>query len=501
MKTNRNHFMHAIIMGAAVAVAGLVLSFSWPTNDSVAKPFQEKIPPPVKSIQAPEPDGTAVRWVPQNFSALAAKISPAVVNIRTEKSVKSGPAGHFPHQSPFGGNEEFREYFERFFGRQVPPQRKQRSLGTGFIISQDGYIVTNNHVIEGADKISVALKDQDEELSAEIIGRDPQTDIALIKVNTRQKLPTAEIGNSEALQVGQWVVAIGNPFGLEHTVTAGIVSAKGRVIGAGPYDDYIQTDTSINPGNSGGPLINMQGEVVGINTMIIAGGQGIGFAIPIDLAKGIVDQLADSGEVTRGWLGVTIQDLKGDLAAYYGVKDRQGVLITDVVPGDPADQAGLQPKDIIVAINEHAIISSRDLTRHVADLKVGTKAQITYIRNGKKNDMNVKIAKRASALAMADTPVEENKDSFGFQVTDITPEMARRHNLPLDKGVVVAKVAPDGKAAQAGLSRGDVILEINHKTVTTASDLKKTIEKEKKKDKLVMLVQRPNAGLKLIDLS
>ena len=281
-----------------------------------------------------------VRMVPQNFSALADTVSPAVVHIRVEKTVKHrGPA-----MGPFGGNP-----FGHRFGPERRPDFKQPGLGSGFIIDRDGYIVTNNHVVDGADTINVILKDETE-YPAKVIGRDPVTDIALIKIEAKGNLSTVALGSSDDLKVGEWVTAIGSPFGLQYTVTAGIVSAKGRAIGSGPYDDFIQTDASINPGNSGGPLINMKGEVVGINTMIIAGGQGIGFAIPIDMAKGIVTQLKTSGEVTRGWLGVTIQDLKGDLADYYGLKGKTGVLVASVVPGDPADQAGKNPRTSLPAL-------------------------------------------------------------------------------------------------------------------------------------------------------
>ena len=235
------------------------------------------------------------------------------------------------------------DFFNKFFNQDQQKEFKQRSLGSGFIIDKDGYIVTNNHVVENADKIKVILKDE-KEFEAEIVGRDPNTDIALIRIKSGYNLPVLKIGDSDALKVGQWVLAIGSPFGLEHTVTAGIVSAKGRVIGSGPYDDFIQTDASINPGNSGGPLINMTGEVIGVNTIIIAGGQGIGFAIPINQVKGIVEQLKKHGDVTRGWLGVTIQDLPADLAEYIGIKDGKGVLVSDVISGDPADKAGIRAK-------------------------------------------------------------------------------------------------------------------------------------------------------------
>ena len=259
---------------------------------------------------ATDADQGHIKWVPQSFSELAQKYSPAVVNIRSEKNGKRhlemGP--HFKG-GPFQNNDPFRDFFEKFFGGRPNQGFKQRSLGSGFIIDHDGFIVTNNHVVEGADKIKVILKDE-REFDAVVKGRDPNTDLALIKIESDGNLPVIEFGDSDKVKIGEWVMAIGNPFGLEHTVTVGIISAKGRVIGSGPYDDFIQTDASINPGNSGGPLIDMSGKVVGINTAIIAGGQGIGFAIPVNMAKGIIEQLQSKGEVTRGWLGVAIQDLR-----------------------------------------------------------------------------------------------------------------------------------------------------------------------------------------------
>jgi serine protease Do len=261
---------------------------------------------------------------PGNFSKLAEMAGPAVVNIRTVKTIKGGGPGFRQFQrGPRGRENPFDDFFERFFGENMPRDFKQPSLGSGFIIDPEGYVVTNNHVIEDADQIKVKL-DDDKEFDAEVVGRDPNTDLALLKIETKEKLPVIAMGDSDKLKIGQWVVAIGSPFGLERTVTAGIVSAKGRVIGSGPYDDFIQTDASINPGNSGGPLLNMKGEVVGINTAIIASGTGIGFAIPINLAHGIIAQLKSEGEVTRGWLGVAIQDLTAEMAEYYGLKDRKG---------------------------------------------------------------------------------------------------------------------------------------------------------------------------------
>jgi serine protease Do len=443
-----------------------------------------------------------VRMVPQNFSTLAETVSPAVVHIRVVKTVKSeGPAlGPF-NRNPFGDNEQFRDFFGHRFSPQRRPEFKQPGLGSGFIIDKAGYIVTNNHVVDGADSIKVILKDETE-YNAEVIGRDPVTDIALIKIEAKHDLPSVPLGSSDNLKVGEWVTAIGSPFGLQYTVTAGIVSAKGRVIGSGPYDDFIQTDASINPGNSGGPLINMQGQVVGINTMIIAGGQGIGFAIPIDLAKGILTQLKTSGQVTRGWLGITIQDLKGQLAEYYGVSGKTGVLVAGVVPGDPADQAGIQPKDIITQINSEKVTTSRDLTKLAAKLGVGDTAKVTILRNGKSKTLEVRIGKRPMTMASAsESRQKEKQGGYGFKVTDLTPEIARRFNIEETSGVIVVGVVANSQADTAGVQQGDLIIEINHKDIGSVKDFKTLIDQPKKADGINLLVKRLNAGLMVIHLA
>jgi serine protease Do len=443
-----------------------------------------------------------VRMVPQNFSALADTVSPAVVHIRVEKTVKGGgPAFHQFNQDPFGGNEQFKDFFGRNFGQQRQPEFKQPGQGSGFIIDKSGYIVTNNHVVEGADTIKVILKD-DKEYDAKIVGRDPVTDIALIKVEAKGNLPTVPLGSSDNLKVGEWVAAIGSPFGLEHTVTAGIVSAKGRVIGSGPYDDFIQTDASINPGNSGGPLIDMQGEVVGINTMIIAGGSGIGFAIPIDQAKDIIAQLKTGGEVTRGWLGVTIQDLKGDLSEYYGLKDKSGVLVASVVPGDPADRAGIQPKDIITEVDGKKVTTSRDLTNLAAGLGVGETARVTVLRDGRSKTLNVKVGKRPLTMAaVSENQQQEKEGKYGFEVTELTPEVAQRYNVKETAGVIVVKVDPNSKAQAAGIQQGDLIIEVNRKNVASVQDFKNLIDQHKEGDGINLLVKRMNAGLMVIHLA
>lgn len=453
---------------------------------------------PAASAASPAP----VRMVPQSFSDLAEMVSPAVVHIRVEKTVNAtGPALSPFGGNPFGGDREFRDFFGHRFGPDQRPEFKQPGLGSGFIIDPKGYIVTNNHVVDGADTIKVILKDETE-YPGEVIGSDPVTDIALVRVKAEGSLPTVVLGSSDALKVGDWVAAIGSPFGLQYTVTAGIVSAKGRVIGSGPYDDFIQTDASINPGNSGGPLINMQGEVVGINTMIIARGQGIGFAIPVNLAKNIVNQLKTDGEVTRGWLGVTIQDLKGELARYYGIDDKSGVLVASVVPGDPADQAGIQPNDIITKVNGKAVNTSRDLTNLTASLGVGDNVSVTVIRKGKSHVLDVEIGRRPVTMASVSEKRQREKDrQYGFKVAEVTPEMARRYNLEGSSGVIVVGVAPDSPADEAGIRQGDLIIEINHQQVDSVRDFKDRMEKGKKAQEINLLVKRLNGGLAVINLA
>ncbi len=439
-----------------------------------------------------------VQMVPQNFSALSEKVGPAVVNIQVEKATR--PAMHANPNGRGGMNNPFRDFFGPHFGIPGPRQHRQSGLGTGFIIDREGLIVTNNHVVEGAAKINVVLQDE-REFEATVVGRDPQTDLALIKVEAGKDLPAVPIGKSSELEVGEWVVAIGNPFGLEHTVTAGIVSAKGRVIGAGPYDDYIQTDASINPGNSGGPLLNMQGEVVGINTAIIASGQGIGFAIPIDMASDIVAQLKAEGSVTRGWLGVTIQDLNRDLASYYDIEEGRGVLVTQVIPGDPADQAGIQPNDIILEIDGTPVNDSRELTAKAADLAVDQKVDVTVLRDGKTRTLDLKVGQRPMTLAQSDKPDGERETEYGIRVSDLTPEMARQLNIEDVGGVVVTAVKPGSKAANAGLQEGDVIVEVNRHEVDSAKDFKKRVLKYKQDGDLKLLVKQANGGLKVVALS
>ena len=370
-----------------------------------------------------------------NFVKLAEEEKKFVVNINTTKSFKHrlpqrqrGPLG----RQPFGNEDDF---FEHFFG-QVPEQDlKQQSLGSGFIVDKEGYILTNNHVVEGADDIRVTLLDG-RSYDAEIKGRDPKTDIALIRIKPENGLPVATLGDSDALQVGEWVIAIGNPFGFGHTVTAGVVSAKDRTIGAGPYDAFIQTDASINPGNSGGPLFNARGEVVGINSAIIASGQGIGFAIPINMAKTIMEQLREKGSVTRGWLGVQVQPLTPELRESLQLAAEGGALVAGVIKGDPADKAGLKAGDVVVEFDGRAVRSDRDLVAIVGNTAVGRSVSVKVLRDGKSRSFEIRIARRSDEKDEAAGGEEESGDEkesgkarLGVRVQDVTKELAEKLGL------------------------------------------------------------------------
>jgi serine protease Do len=424
-----------------------------------------------------------------------------VVNIRTVKTIKGGgPVFRHFHQGPWGDQDPFKDFFEKFFGDEQQREFKQRSLGSGFIIDKDGYIVTNNHVIADADEIKVKLN-SGKEYDAKIIGRDPSTDIALIKIKADSNYSVVNLGDSDALKVGEWVVAIGSPFGLEHTVTAGIVSAKGRVIGSGPYDDFIQTDASINPGNSGGPLINMKGNVVGINTAIIASGQGIGFAVPVNMAKGVIKQLKEEGEVTRGWLGVGIQNINDEIAEYYGLKGKKGVMVSEIFPGDPADKAGIRTRDIILDVNGQKIETSRELTRIIAGFHVGEKVKIKVLRDGKEKLFTVKIAKREQEKIASHSIPNKEQEAFGIRVSNLTPQIARELNLQGTEGVVVTGVQPNSQGEDKGIKTRDIIKEIDHQSINTVDDYENAIRKVKKGDIVSMFIKRANSGFFVIKLT
>ena len=407
---------------------------------------------------------------PLSFADLADKTKPAVVNISTTQTIKpssrqfNNPFGDEFTDRFFGGED----FFKRFFGDMPQREFKQRSLGSGFLITRDGYIFTNNHVVEKADKIKVKLFNG-KEYDAKIVGKDPKTDIALIKIKAAGNLPIVEFGDSDRLRVGEWVVAIGNPFGLEETVTAGIVSAKGRVIGSGPYDNFIQTDASINPGNSGGPLFNMEGKVVGINTAIVAQGQGIGFAIPINMAKEILADLKSKGKVTRGWLGISVQDITDDIAEGLKIKEREGALVGDVVKGDPADRAGLKTGDIITEIEGKKIKDTHELLRIVASIPVGKKVDIKALRDGKPYIFHLTIAERSDQKEMASARIKDG-EFYGMSVQEITPQAAEMLGLSDKSGVMVVAVKEGSPADEGGIQVQDVILQVNKIKITNVKE-------------------------------
>ncbi len=442
--------------------------------------------------------------IPAGFSRLVEAVGPAVVNIRAEKNLRGGgPAFRYFQREPEEEDGPLQEFFERFFGGEDGQRDfRQPSLGSGFLIDPQGHVVTNHHVIEDADRIRVKLGDN-EEYDAVLVGRDPSTDLALLRIQgAKREFPAVRLGDSQQLKVGDWVVAIGSPFGLERTVTAGIVSAKGRVIGSGPYDDFIQTDASINPGNSGGPLLNLKGEVVGINTAIVAGGQGIGFAIPINLAKGIIAQLKAGGEVTRGWLGVAIQDLTPEMAEYYGIAPGKGVFVSEVFPGDPADRAGIRPRDILVEVNGRKVETSRQLTSLVAEIPVGREVKVQVLREGKPLSLTVKVARRDEGrlAARAQEPPGGREETLGIEVAELTPEAARRLPLREAAGVLVLQVKPGSRADRAGLRAGDVIQEINRRAVATVADFEQAIARISPGEAVRFFLWRRGAGYLVVKL-
>lgn len=428
----------------------------------------------------------------QNFVDIVKEEKPAVVNINTTQTVKhQGRKGYRgPAPFPFGEEDQFKDFFERFFG-EIPPQEIPRqSLGSGFIIDKEGYILTNNHVIEKADKIKVTLGNG-KEYDAKVIGVDQKTDIALVKIDTKEELPVIRIGDSDSLEVGEWVVAIGNPFGVGQSVTAGIVSAKGRVIGAGPYDDFIQTDASINPGNSGGPLINTRGEVIGINTAIFtAGGAqgniGIGFAIPINVAKPILKELKEKGVVTRGWLGVMIQKVTPEIAKSFNLAESEGALVGDVVKGSPADKVGIKRGDVIVEFDSKKIKSVEDLPKLVAAARPESKSEMVVIRDGTRKKFAVTIGTLKEEKETVEAKTEED---MGLSVQNITPEIAQQLNLDTTEGVIITDVNPSSPAYASGVKRGQVIIEINRKDIKDVEDYKKIVEKIKGGDVVTLLVK------------
>jgi serine protease Do len=435
------------------------------------------------------------------FVEIAKKQNPAVVNVsvksKTEKvHNKVRPPNRGPRPGPGKGPDPFRDFYDKFFGER-PSQKPKGGMGSGFVIDKEGHILTNYHVVEGADEIVVLLENNgsEKEYTATLIGSDEKTDIALIKINrdenTPKEFPFLRLGSSENLEVGEWVMAIGNPFGLSHTVTVGVVSALGRSIGAGPYDEFIQTDASINPGNSGGPLINIEGDVIGINTAIISGNTGgnvgIGFAIPINIAKGILKDLKENGSVTRGWLGVMIQKITPELAKSFGLHQSEGALVGDVIPDGPAFKGGVKRGDVIVQFNGQAVKDMEDLPKIVAGTTPNSVVDVEVIREGSKKTLQVTIeVLKDSQPAL----VAKAADPLGMQVQDITKELAQSLQLEDTQGVLVSDVTPGNSAAESGIRRGDVIAEMNRNPVKNMQDYQRLLGSVKKGASVLFLVKR-----------
>jgi serine protease Do len=438
--------------------------------------------------------------VPASFADLAEHVGASVVNIKVTKVEKmSGPTSMGPEgidpDSPLG------DFMQKFFGGQMPQgqrEQRQQGAGSGFIISKDGYIVTNNHVVEGATEVTVTLANK-KEYTAKIIGRDPKTDVAVVKIDPKETLTVASLGDSDQLRVGEWVVAVGNPFGLSNTVTKGIVSAKNRDIGAGPYDDFIQTDAPINPGNSGGPLFNLKGEVVGINTAIVPNGQGIGFAVAVNMAKALIPQLESKGEVTRGYLGVNIQAITPELAKSMNLKDTKGALVADVTKGSPADTAGIKRGDVIVSFDGKDVAEVNNLPILVAATPIEKAVPIKVLRNASEQTLSVKVGRmpgeRAEASGQTGGQAESAPGKWGLALRDLDARLAQRAGVAPGEGVLVAAVKPDSAAERSGVRPGDVILEVNRHKVTSVAEAQAEAMKQEAGGSLLLLLKRGDASL------
>ncbi|MDR3038264.1 MAG: Do family serine endopeptidase [Candidatus Adiutrix sp.] len=461
-----------LLPAALLLAAGLAAVTATAAEVATTKPALEPSPQPLTSLPS--------------FAPIVEKAEAAVVFISVTKTAPAQRPMRAPVNSPTPD-----DFFERFFGR--PPQdgrqmreRKSTGQGSGFIFDPEGYIITNNHVVEGAEEIKVKLSGG-EEIAAEIIGLDPKTDLALIKLKKAGPYPYLNLGDSQKVKIGDWVVAIGNPFGLDHTVTAGILSARSRSIGAGPYDDFLQTDAAINLGNSGGPLLNLHGEVIGINTAIIAGGNNIGFAIPTGLAKGVVNQLKSKGRVVRGWMGVVIEEVKPALAKEFGLGEPRGALVREIDAKGPAVAAKLKPGDVILKFDDREVKQWQDLPLIVANTEVGKKVKVVVFRQGRESILDLTVAE------LKDTASEGAKaeaEDLGLTLTEITPELRSRHNLADQDGLFVAAIEADSPAAESDFQVADLIFEVNGRPVRNKADYREILKSKKAGEVLLFLVKR-----------
>ena len=468
---------HTIAMGSAAAIVLVGLSaFALvpgvrPVNDTT--PRQLAAAEPVRT----NPPRMLENGAPFSFADLVERVSPAVVTI-TAETVETGPVATDDLPAPF------RDFFNQYGQGRNPGPRKAISAGSGFIIEKNGLVVTNNHVIENSHKITVKLPDG-RSFDAKLIGTDQLTDIALLKITSDKPLPTVEFGDDRQIRVGDWVVAVGNPFGLSNSVTAGIVSSLGRDIGNGPYTDFIQIDAPINKGNSGGPTFDLRGQVIGMNSMIFSpsgGSVGIGFAIPASTIHDVIAQLQAHGHVDRGYLGVNIQSLTPDIAASLNIGSPKGAIVAQVVPGGPAAVAGFQQGDVVVALNGRNVEDSRDLTRHIASLPAGASATFTVLRNGQMKNLTAKIGARPDQRVASNDDSGNNDDAqtmggnqaqaMGLGLSSVTPEARRNFNIDAAvDGVLVTRVDPNSDAGDKGIQPGDVVLSVANKPVHNPHDV------------------------------
>ena len=483
----RRRTLAGLLLGAGLLGAGLgAWGLKRPAPEGPALGLER---PSLLRVASPESAST--------FRQVAAAVRPAVININTVTVVRN------PLAAPRTPMEEFfgEEFFRRFFGE--PRERRQRSLGSGVIVDASGIALTNAHVVEGATEIEIVTADGTKH-KARVLGTDTKTDLAVLRVlgggggEAGSRYPAARLGDSSAVEVGDWVLAIGSPFGFAQTVTAGIISAKGRTLGQGPFDDFLQTDAAINPGNSGGPLVNMAGEVIGINTSIVSrsgGSLGIGFAIPINLAKSIYTELTTRGKVARGWLGVSVQALTPDLAKSFGAVDESGVLVTDVVDGSPARKSGLQPGDIVLEFNGRRVTAPADLQRAVGLMGPGSTARVKVWRDRGERTVELRLGEAPDETEVAARPQSRGQGLLGLEVRPVTPEIARQLGVRAGEGVVVSAVEPGSPAETGGIQPGDVIREINRERIAGLADFERVAHRLKAGDRVTLLLQRERGSL------
>ncbi|HUB81815.1 MAG TPA: DegQ family serine endoprotease [Bryobacteraceae bacterium] len=493
---SRKNVMWLLALALGVGVA----AGSWATAKT-SHSVVGRVGMTVDVSNAGEAVGSQVSFL-NGFVPVAKKVLPAVVNIASTKIIRSPDTGP---PSPFFSDPFFRQFFGNQFWQhyQTPRSEREHSLGSGVIVSADGYILTNNHVVAGANEIQVALSDE-RQFTGKIVGTDAKTDVAVVKIPANN-LPILTLGDSSKVQVGEFALAVGNPFGLGETLTMGIISATGRGgLGLEDYEDFLQTDAAINPGNSGGALVNVRGELVGLNTAIVSGGgggnQGVGFAVPVNMAKAVMDQIIEHGKVTRGWMGVVIQEVTPQLAKSFGLSgEPRGALVANITPGSPAEKAGIKRGDIILDLNGNAVPNSRDLSLKLSMTAPGTLVRLKVLRNGKEVSIPVSLGQEpASPQAASAAAPPASGPKLGISITPLTPDMAQQLGLPaVTKGIAITGVDDGSPAQDAGLQRGDVIQEVNHKPVTSVDQFQNDLARNGNQD-LLLLIDRASEHLYVV---